>query len=374
MKIGYLHLGQPEHGLHRYGCLLAAEAKRSENLSVLEAQAQLGTNWLNNLKTLWQTARALTDADIVHIQYNQAIWGNNFSVINLIIFMVGCQAPLAVTLHDVYWQQHPFKLRNIATFLKAMYGFKASALRLLIDRASLLFVCTKEEKKRLLSIDSIRKKVDKKILIIPHFVEARSLLIDRHQARTLLNIKEDVVVTLLGWIHRRKGHEILVEAMANLPENVRVIFAGKCSPGSEAFLESLFALAKSLGVADRLQVTGYLTEDNLNLYLAATDIAVCPFKTCSASGSLSTWISAQNPNIIAYDLPQIEEYNHLVPESINTFDLYTGEALSKAIFELISRQQVSIDRVSELKEKLSLNSAFNNHKDQFNELLRGRLK
>lgn len=370
MKIGYLHLGQPEHGLHRYGCLLAAEAKRNEKLSVLEAQVQLGSSWLNNLKILWQSARTLTEADIVHIQYNHAIWGNTFSVINLIIFMIGCKAPLAVTLHDIYWQQHPFKLHDIVTFFKAMYGFKASALRLLIDRANLLFVCTKEEKKRLTSINSIRKKVDKKILIIPHFVETRSLLVDRYQARILLSIKEDIVITLLGWIHRRKGHEILVEAMATLPENIRVIFAGKCSPGSEAFLENLLTLAKSLNVADRLQITGYLTEEELNLYLAATDIAVCPFKACSASGSLSTWISAKNPNIIAYSLPQIEEYNYLVPESISTFETYTGEALSKAIFKLISRQEVSIDKVDELRTKLSLSSVFDKHKDCFNQFLK----
>ncbi|WP_017297395.1 glycosyltransferase [Nodosilinea nodulosa] len=365
MKIGYLHLGKPEHGLHRYGRLLAAEARRRENLAVLEVQADLGPSWFSNLRVLWQAAKQLAEADIVHIQYNQAIWGNNFSVINLMVFMAGCKAPLAVTLHDVYWQQYAFKVRDMLTFLKAMYGFKASALWLLVNHASLLLVCTKEEKKRLASIDSIREKVDKKIAIIPHFVEARSLAVDKHQSRILLGIKEDIVVTLLGWIHRRKGHELLVEAMATLPENVRVIFAGKCSPGSETFLDGLFTLAKSLNVADRLQVTGYLTEDDLNLYLAATDVAVCPFKTCSASGSLSTWISARNPNILAYSLPQIEEYNHLVPGAISTFEPYTGEALSKAIFKLISSQAISTDRVDELGERLSLGSVFDSHQNCF---------
>jgi len=66
-------------------------------------------------------------------------------------------------------------------------------------------------------------------------------------------------------------------------------------------------LAKTMGVEERQQAT-YLRR--AERYLVATDLAICPFKNCSASGSLSTWISVVHPTILAFDLPQIS-YNRL---------------------------------------------------------------
>ncbi|NJR49044.1 MAG: hypothetical protein HC780_05175 [Leptolyngbyaceae cyanobacterium CSU_1_3] len=41
MKVGYLHIGEPEHGIARYGRYLANEARTRPELTVIEATVLL---------------------------------------------------------------------------------------------------------------------------------------------------------------------------------------------------------------------------------------------------------------------------------------------------------------------------------------------
>jgi glycosyltransferase involved in cell wall biosynthesis len=369
VKIGYLHLGEPEHGLNRYGRLLAAEAKVRNNLSVFEINTQLGKNWLLNLQILRSAARELSKADIIHIQYNKSIWGGALCILNLAWFLGICQAPVVATMHDVYWEQPVLNLSNPLPYLKARYGPIALSVQILLNWAQKILVCTHQEKSKFEAIKDIQHLVDSKLVVIPHFIENRKLHLNSEEARISLNLGKEKIVTLLGWIHPRKGHHLLVEAMPNLPTNIKVIFAGKCSPGSEGFLNDLQDLARSLGVLDRLLITGYLSEDELNQYLAATDIAVCPFKTCSASGSISTWISALKSKILVYNLPQIHEYNYLEPGVIKTFEPYSCNALSDAIIYLLTeKDDYAGQKINNVRKKLLISSIYDIHLKYFEEV------
>lgn len=121
-------------------------------------------------------------------------------------------------------------------------------------------------------------------------------------------------------------------------------------------------LAKTMGVEERLRITGYLSEEELERYLVATDLAICPFKNCSASGSLSTWISVAHPTILAFDLPQINEYNRLEPGAIKTFQPYTPAALAQAIRQLLPTCGESYaPAVERLRQRLSMPAIFDEH-------------
>ena len=364
MNIGYLHVGPQEHGLHRYGRLIAEEAKTRANDSVIETRAALNQSWWQNLVTLHQASQKLADADVVHFQYNKAIWGETLSVLNLFIFALSCKAALAVTLHDVYWEQVPFQWSKLVFYFKAMYGPKALAIRFLIHRMEKVFVCTQQELDRLVSVSNLQTKAKEKVKIIPHFVERRDIQINPEDVRKSLDLKNKRIITLLGWIHPRKGHRILVEALPKLPSNVMVVFAGQNSKdsGGEQFLQELTQLAKTLKVADRIRITGYLSEKELEEYLIATDIAVCPFMKCSASGSLSTWISISHPRVAAYKLPQIEEYNGLSPDSIHTFHPYNANALAELLINLLSQpQDTNNTAIDHLRSQLQISAIVDEH-------------
>ena len=70
---------------------------------------------------------------------------------------------------------------------------------------------------------------------------------------------------------------------------------------------------------------------NLETYLLAADVAICPFLQMSASGSFSTWLSVGTAPIVASDLPQIRWYNAMVPGAITVFPAGDAQALAVLI-------------------------------------------
>ena len=115
-------------------------------------------------------------------------------------------------------------------------------------------------------------------------------------------------MTLLGFITERKGHRLLLEALPLLPPDVSVLIAGSPITGREHRRRELEELASAMAIEDRVIFTGYVGDGMLDRVLAATDVGACPFRDVSASGSMSTWISA-GTRIVASDLPAIAEYD-----------------------------------------------------------------
>jgi glycosyltransferase involved in cell wall biosynthesis len=142
--------------------------------------------------------------------------------------------------------------------LHSTWSPEATTLRKLLGAVDAVLTCTSEEGRRL----DGRIGADK-LQVIPHFVERRAGTADPTAARRALGLEGVSVVTLMGFIYPYKGHELLVEALPHLPEDVRVIFAGGTHPRYEGFVRSLARLASEKGVAGRLRITGYLSEADL---------------------------------------------------------------------------------------------------------------
>ncbi|MBD2080253.1 glycosyltransferase [Leptolyngbya sp. FACHB-17] len=371
MKIGYLHIGALQHGIRRYGRLLAAEAQSRSQLQVIEAEVNLTGDRQHDCTSLIHAAQTLAQADVVHFQYNRAIWRDHWSQLSYLdAFLNHCSRPLVVTLHDIFYPpssatltqryfSHPGTVR-FSDLAKAVLRDRVAphilALQKVIARSRVVIVCTQEEAQRL------SDRIDRaKLSIIPHFVESRHLQNDRAEARRTLGLEPFTVITLLGFIYSGKGHSLLIRALPKLPETVKVIFAGGVSAGHEAYYQELLSLAEQVGVRDRLRVTGYLPEAELEQYLLSTDLAVCPFRQTSASGSLSTWISVERP-ILASNIPQVEEYNRLQPHAIATFEPYTSDAIVDALNHLIPSCSPEPDpNVSRLRHHLSMPKIFDQH-------------
>ena len=369
MQIGYLHIGTFDHGVTRYGQSLAREAKKCDNIEVIEAGFELVDDWKANVKKIIQSAHQLSQADIVHFQFSQWIWGKKLRLFYLWLFITSCKCPTVATLHDIYVKEFSLnhrqailnlEFKKIAKSLQAKLAWNNFFYRILLSFLQTAFVCTRQEQERLRSITG--HSLQQKIKNIPHFVEQREKKIDPHTARKSLKLDNYKVVTLLGWIHKRKGHDIAVEALGMLPEHFIMIFAGKFNERSIGFADGLLKRAEQLGVSDRLRITGYLSEGELEQYLFATDIALCPFRNCSASGSLSTWISVQHPRILAADLPQIQEYNSISPNSLKLLESLSPKAIVKSIIELENSSSVDqVFAVEMLQKKLEMSIIFDEH-------------
>jgi glycosyltransferase involved in cell wall biosynthesis len=335
MKVGYLYIGREGGGVRRYGSIIGEGARERSDVDVIEADA--GGRDTSSAR-LREAAGSFAGVDVVHMQWKPNDWGGGLRAVRrLRAFLASCPAPLVVTLHDV-WERRGLRER----WLDA----DAVALRWLGRRAARLVVHAEEERRRLSGLVPARR-----VAIVPHFVEQR-VMADTESSRTTLGLSGKRVITLLGFMVRRKGYRLTVDALPLLPDDVVALFAGGPMPGREARADELRARARELGVEDRVHITGYVADDLLDAALAATDVAICPFSDLSASGSLSTWISTGRP-IVASDLPQFREYDELVPGALRIFGPITAPAFAATVRAALDEgPQAQDPKVVALREML----------------------
>ena len=232
--------------------------------------------------------------------------------------------------------------------------------------ASLLLVITTWER------DLLRRTgIARNTVLIPHFVEPFPEPLPAPVAGVPTPARTVIVA---GFIFNSKGHRILIQAMPLMPD-VRVVFVGGPvlgAAGSESDMR-LMNFAREKGVEDRLEITGYLQDEEFRRRLTTADLAVCPFEELkSASGSLSALIAAGCP-VLASDVPLIAEYNALAPGAIPTFSPYTPEALAAAIGRRLAMPRADLTRgLARLRERLSIAAIYEQHLEAYRGLFGDR--
>jgi glycosyltransferase involved in cell wall biosynthesis len=305
----------------------------------------------------WSDLRAaaagLGDVDVAHVQWKLADWGpRSGGLPRLEVLRRTLRVPLVVTMHDVF----PPTDRLAGRLSPAALG-----LRRLGATAAQLVVHSEDERARLTGHVPASR-----VAVVPHFVEVRDHLPDREAARRALGVTDRRVVTLLGYLTKRRGHGLVIEALPHLPPDVTALFVGSVIEGRDHVAEELRAHATALGVAERVRFLGYLPEAELEQVLVATDVALCPFRFMSASGALATWISAARP-IVASDLAPIRELDALSPGALRRFTPYEPEPLAAAIRDALAEATGASDqRVQALATRLSTPRTL----DRYSELYR----
>jgi glycosyltransferase involved in cell wall biosynthesis len=314
LRVGYLHVGRQHSGVRRYGSILAAETATRSQLEVIQSDAgDRGARWSD----LRQAARRLLDCDVVHLQWKLADWDPRMGGIpRMEVVLQSLRRPIVVTLHDVFERKGPWQ----RTFSPGAVG-----LRRLGHAASSLVVHSEEERRRLHGLVPAHK-----VEVVPHFVEVRAPLPDRAAAREALGLADVRVITLLGYLTKRRGHRLVIDALRDLPDNVVALFVGSVIEGRDHVARALQEHAADTGVADRVRFMGYVPDDQLELVLAATDVALCPFERMAASGALATWISAGRP-IVASDLGPFRELVAMQPGALRLFRPFEAAALAGRI-------------------------------------------
>jgi hypothetical protein len=95
---------------------------------------------------------------------------------------------------------------------------------------------------------------------------------------------------VLGFVYPGKGHGEVIAAMAGLPDDVEVVALGCASPGHDALVGRLRAVAAAAGRSFRL--TGFLDDEALTGAVASVAVPVVAARAVSASASLGTWLSS----------------------------------------------------------------------------------
>jgi glycosyltransferase involved in cell wall biosynthesis len=292
------------------------------------------------------------------MQWNKRGWGKRTSLPRLVRFRRSYDGALVVTMHDVFGREG----------LRARYlDPDVWSWRQLGRTADAIVVHSQIEVERLRGIIPIEK-----LRVIPHFVERRELALNPEEARTRLGLGERKLVTLLGFVYGRKGHRYAVEAVPFMPDDAMMVYAGGPVEGRTFVYDLALAKAEELGLGDRFRITGFLSEEELETWIAATHLAILPFTDLSASGSMSSWISAGKPMLVS-DLPGTREYARRVPGALHFFGP-AGEAwpLGSAISELLARPLPDPDPgVQQLARELSMPNTVDRYLEVAGEALAG---
>jgi glycosyltransferase involved in cell wall biosynthesis len=192
----------------------------------------------------------------------------------------------------------------------------------------------------------------RRIATISHFMEAR-VLPARDDARRGFGLQSsELVLGILGWVYPQKNHAVALEALALLEPTARLWMIGAPVPDSAQYVEQLVRLANRLGVRGRVEVTGYLSDEELNARLAAVDVAICPHHDAAASGSLATLLAAGKP-VVASDLPAFREQQPYAGDLLRIVPETTPGHLAAAVRSIVGRPSALSDRVAASRREVT---------------------
>lgn len=173
-----------------------------------------------------------------------------------------------------------------------------------------------------------------KITVIPHF--AKSLTVTAEEARARLGIGHNEVLLLTsGFATRAKRFDWLIEALHRLQRDgrkFRWIHAGEERPNEYSIADGI---RERPGLGSCSSVTGYLTEDDLDRYIAAADVLInLRFPSVGeSSGTLARAFSAGRCCIVN-DTAAYAEIPRDVVVHVPVFG--TAAALQRALDRLIA--------------------------------------
>lgn len=145
-----------------------------------------------------------------------------------------------------------------------------------------------------LQLHAVRAAGCSDVAVIPHFVRASKV------AEPACN-SSDVVV--FGYFTPEKAQDVVIRALPHVDKSVHLILAGGVRrKKDEAYFAYCRRLIDDLGLTDRVAITGYVADDDIDSYYNRAALVITPFRETSGSGSIAHAF-ARGAAILASDLP-----------------------------------------------------------------------
>ena len=178
-----------------------------------------------------------------------------------------------------------------------------------------------------------------RIKVIPMWVPRVHTVLPTQEARRRLGITCKYLIGAFGFIVRRRGYYMLLDALEPFPDDTMLVLAGGKHPLDHSnYYEALLEYIRSSKWADRIHVTGYIADERLPLWLSAFDFVVAPYVELSDSASLLRCIAYGKP-IVTSDLPPLREL-HQRAKCLHLFRTGDTDDLRRAIYDLLHDEQL----------------------------------
>lgn len=242
---------------------------------------------------------------------------------------------LVVDQHDFYHKipNHPLH-KKILRFLD-YFLFRRFVVDYSLKRADKIVAVTRKTKQFL---EKTHKINPRSIFLIPLGVDTDFFKFNgkaRIAIRKKYNLKEnDVALVFSGTIVRRKGIEILLQAVFEIKnKNLKLMIVGS---GDKSYMQDLDKLGKKLGIENKVIFTGFVKKDKVKDYFSAADIGVWPGNN---SVSIMEAMACGLPIIMAdLQLSHLASYNNGLK-----FPQHNKEKLKELLEKLIGNKKLRTD-------------------------------
>lgn len=268
--------------------------------------------------------------DLVIIQHEYGIFGGQYGSY-ILDFIQALEKPFIVILHTILQNPSPNQriiLQKISKKAKLLVTMLPSALGILEDTYE------------------INKK---KISIIPHGTPDFPFLEDNTEIKTMLGLKDKIVMSSVNLMDPNKGFENVLWAIPKIKKrypNFVYLIIGQTHPDvlerfGESYRKGLKQLVASLGIEENVKfINHYIDLKDVVNYISASDFFVTPYNNTEqiSSGSLSYAIAAGNLCISTpyrYALENLSGGRGYIVNSKNSQDI------AQAVFHALSHPKQS---------------------------------
>lgn len=254
--------------------------------------------------------KRIADFDLIHFQHEHGLYGASIGMNyaakqfgQLLTICRNMKKPVITTFHTEVSpgsKRTPKWMQGFKDFLRHWkwrsrvahhFGSQPGKARAIVHSSITRYAFAKAG----LPIDSIH--------VLPHAcLPKRELTLSRADAKKRLGLPVDcTLLTLFGFVGSYKGHDLAVSALKRLPRSYRLAVCGGSHPESkDGYMGHLMNHVKKAGLSDRVTVTGWIANETADLYYAATDICLAPYRpysNLSASGAITWALSSGRPTI-----------------------------------------------------------------------------
>jgi glycosyltransferase involved in cell wall biosynthesis len=262
---------------------------------------------------------ATEGADLVHIQHEHGLFGHAVSD----GFALKQYGAVLKSLHErgipsvttFHTQPIALKLKNplqnLIHGLKRKYRWKKYVAQYFESGLAQAIVHSMQTRKLFARMGVPAKSIH----VLRHpCLPPREIKIDSQTAKQTLGYPEDAkIVALFGFIGQYKGHDIVLETLQNLPENYHFAIVGGMHPEAcDGYLDHLVRTIQKEEI-ERVRITGWVDRQTADLYFAATDVCVAPYRgdtVLSGSGAI-TWALSSGRPVIASKIEAFRNVNRI---------------------------------------------------------------
>ncbi len=272
-------------------------------------------------------------ADVAHIQHQYFLFGGvNPAKTHIRSFLNALTVPAVMTVHEIA-ESHGGLLNGLAIGAANRINFLHPAVHALI-------VHTEADRDRLVRLGQLERRIH----IVRHPVPPALPMPEPQAALSRMSavhpeLHGRCVITLFGFLSVKKGHLIALAALARLPDDIAMLFAGDRHPDDHTtYFESLLAEIARLGLEHRTVVTGFVPDAYVPEIMAITDVAIAPFLHSSGSGSLANLL-AYGRAIVASDIAPHKELLNEAPGTLDLVPSRDAVSLASEITALLGDSQ-----------------------------------